>query len=219
VRIVRYFKASARRAHARMRGESADERLLRVLDGFLGEHGGRWKGGSEALRLALLERGAHTVPERPEDLTVKLLKLAETVPGLSVKRGWAGKERAVTVLRVAPEASPSPVAGVGNAGGVGGGNATGNADGEADVPSPKAADLVRFALEGGPMFPDAIAAATGLAYGTVKKVVSQLRKEGMVDDTGETRGQSRQVRLREHRPISRDVLMVEKGSEDEEETA
>ncbi len=43
-RIVRYFKASARRVHARMRGESRDERLLRVLDGFLGEHGGAVEG-------------------------------------------------------------------------------------------------------------------------------------------------------------------------------
>jgi hypothetical protein len=161
--------------------------------------------------LALLERGAHDAPERAEDLTARLLQLAETVPGLSVKRGWEGKDRAVTVLRVAPEASPSPATGVGNAGGVGGGNA----DGEADAPSPKAADLVRFALEGGPMFLDAIAAATGLAYGTVKKVASQLRGE----DTGETKGQSRQVRLKKHRPTPRDVLMVEKGPEDEEDIA
>ena len=190
-----------------MRGESRDERLLRVLDGFLGEHEGRWKGRSEVLRSALLDRGAHDAPERAEDLTSLLLKLAERNPSLSVKRGWAGKERAVTVLRVAPDASPSPATGVGNAGNVGDGNAS------ADVPSPKAADLVRFALEGGPMFLDAIAAATGLAYGTVKKVASQLRGE----DTGETKGQSRQVRLKKHRPIPRDVLMVEKGPEDEEE--
>jgi hypothetical protein len=212
-RIVRYFKASARRVHARMRGESREERLLRVLDGFLGEHGGRWKGRSGCLRAALLDRGAHDAPERAEDLTSLLLKLAERNPSLSVKRGWAGKERAVTVLRVAPDASPSPATGVGNAGNVGDGNAS------ADVPSPKAADLVRFALEGGPMFPDAIAEVTGLAYGTVKKVVSQLRGEGMVEDTGETRGQSRQVRLTKHRPVPRDVLMVEKGPEDEEEIA
>jgi hypothetical protein len=152
-----------------MRGESGDERLLRVLDGFLGEHGGRCKGRSEVLRAALLDRGAHDAPERAEDLTSLLLKLAERNPGLSVKRGWSGKERAVTVLRVAPDASPSPVTGVGNAGGVGGGNATGNVGGDADVPPPKAADLIRFVLEGGPMFPDGIAVAPGLAYGTANE--------------------------------------------------
>jgi DNA-binding transcriptional ArsR family regulator len=47
----------------------------------------------------------------------------------------------------------------------------------------------------GAAFPDEIAEATGLTYGTIKKVVSHLRGEGLVEDTGELRGQSRQVRL------------------------
>ncbi len=140
--------------HLRLQGESRDERLLRVLDGFLDEHGGSWKGRSEDLRAALLEGGVHDVPDRAEDLTAKLLRLSEEEGGFFVKTGWKGKDRAVTVSRRASpqqgvSAALSPGVGVGNIGNVGASNAASNA-GETVG---NAADLVKFALKDGPAYP------------------------------------------------------------------
>jgi hypothetical protein len=54
---------------------------------------------------------------------------------------------------------------------------------------------VKLALEAGPAFPAEIADASGLALKTVKNVLSSLRKDGEVKDTGRTDGQSKQVSL------------------------
>jgi hypothetical protein len=54
---------------------------------------------------------------------------------------------------------------------------------------------VKLALEAGPAFPAEIADASGLALKTVKNVLSSLRKDGEVKDTGKTDGQSKQVSL------------------------
>jgi hypothetical protein len=56
-------------------------------------------------------------------------------------------------------------------------------------------DRVKLALEAGPAFPAEIADASGLALKTVKNVLSSLRKDGEVKDTGKTEGQSKQVSL------------------------
>ena len=54
---------------------------------------------------------------------------------------------------------------------------------------------VKLALEAGPAFPAEIAEDTGLALITVNNVLSRLRKDGDVKDTGKTDGQSMQVSL------------------------
>lgn len=64
--------------------------------------------------------------------------------------------------------------------------------GEATV---NAEDRVLHALADGPAFPDELTEATGLATGTVRNVLTSLRKGGRVEDTGEVKGRSRQVRL------------------------
>ena len=51
------------------------------------------------------------------------------------------------------------------------------------------------ALEDGPAYPDEIADAVSVEVRTVKNRPSTLRKSGKIVDTGETRGQSRQVSL------------------------
>lgn len=57
------------------------------------------------------------------------------------------------------------------------------------------ADRILHALEGGPAFPDELAAAIGAEKSTVKNRLSALRKVGKVEDTGEVRDRSHQVRL------------------------
>jgi AAA domain len=56
-------------------------------------------------------------------------------------------------------------------------------------------DRIAHALKEGPAYPDELADATGLALGTAKNCLTRLRRVGKVEDTGETRGQTRQVRL------------------------
>ncbi len=57
------------------------------------------------------------------------------------------------------------------------------------------ADRILHALESGPAFPDELAAAIGAEKATVKSRLSALRKAGKVEDTGEVRDRSHQVRL------------------------
>jgi hypothetical protein len=65
----------------------------------------------------LVERGLHDAPDRPEDLSAKVLGLSDKTDGLSAKRGWIGKEHAITVALTAPDPTSSP--GVGDVGSVG----------------------------------------------------------------------------------------------------
>src|SRR5215207_5738991 len=58
-----------------------------------------------------------------------------------------------------------------------------------------AADRVQLALEQGPAYPWEIAEFTGLAVKTVKNTLSGLRKQGLVEPTGETENRTEQVRL------------------------
>ncbi|MDP8899712.1 MAG: AAA family ATPase [Actinomycetota bacterium] len=60
---------------------------------------------------------------------------------------------------------------------------------------PSTADLVMDALEGGPKFPDELSDLLNAGRQRVKNALSSLRKQGKVENTGERRGQSRQVRL------------------------
>src|SRR5215218_2121317 len=56
-------------------------------------------------------------------------------------------------------------------------------------------DRVKLALENGPAYPWEIAEHTGLAVKTVKNVLTGLRKQGVVEPTGEVENRTEQVRL------------------------
>ena len=58
-----------------------------------------------------------------------------------------------------------------------------------------ATDRVKLALENGPTYPWEIAEHTGLALKTVKNVLTGLRKQGVVEPTGEVENRTEQVRL------------------------
>jgi DNA-binding transcriptional ArsR family regulator len=57
------------------------------------------------------------------------------------------------------------------------------------------ADRLLLALEGGPAYPEDLAEAIGAEYRTVKNKLTDLRKAGKVEDTGEVRNRSHEVRL------------------------
>jgi hypothetical protein len=54
---------------------------------------------------------------------------------------------------------------------------------------------VKLALENGPAYPWEIAEHTGLAVKTVKNVLTGLRKQEVVEPTGEVENRTEQVRL------------------------
>jgi hypothetical protein len=54
---------------------------------------------------------------------------------------------------------------------------------------------VKLALENGPAYPWEIAEHTGLAVKTVKNVLTGLRKQEVVEPTGEVENRTQQVRL------------------------
>jgi hypothetical protein len=58
-----------------------------------------------------------------------------------------------------------------------------------------ATDRVKLALEHGPAYPWELAESTGLAVKTVKNALTGLRKQGLVEPTGETENRTEQVRL------------------------
>jgi hypothetical protein len=58
-----------------------------------------------------------------------------------------------------------------------------------------ATDRVKLALENGPAYPWEIAEHTGLAVKTVKNVLTGLRKQEVVEPTGEVENRTEQVRL------------------------
>ena len=58
-----------------------------------------------------------------------------------------------------------------------------------------ATDRVKLALENGPAYPWEIAEHTGLALKTAKNVLTGLRKQGVVEPTGEVENRTQQVRL------------------------
>ncbi len=63
-----------------------------------------------------------------------------------------------------------------------------------------APERVKLALEDGPAYPWEIAETTGVQLKTVKNVLTGLRKQGVVETTGQTEGQAEQVRLSVPRP-------------------
>jgi hypothetical protein len=63
-----------------------------------------------------------------------------------------------------------------------------------------APERVKLALEDGPAYPWEIAETTGVPLKTVKNVLTGLRKQGVVETTGQTDGQAEQIRLSVPRP-------------------
>jgi hypothetical protein len=63
--------------------------------------------------------------------------------------------------------------------------------------TPNLREKILLALASGPAFPKEISDATESGYQSVKNAISQLRREGLVEDTGGVESQSRQVRLTE----------------------
>ena len=63
-----------------------------------------------------------------------------------------------------------------------------------------APERVKLILEDGPAYPWEIAETTGVQLKTVKNVLTGLRKQGVVETTGQTEGQAEQVRLSVPRP-------------------
>src|SRR5918994_87793 len=58
-----------------------------------------------------------------------------------------------------------------------------------------ATERVKLALEDGPAYPWEVAEATGIPLKTVKNTLTGLRKQGVVEPTGEVEGRTEQVRL------------------------
>lgn len=71
-----------------------------------------------------------------------------------------------------------------------------NAADLAGEPSLNSVDRVRMALEAGPAYPDEIAEMTALALKTVRNKLSQLRKAGEVEATGDVADDGRTERIR-----------------------
>jgi predicted ArsR family transcriptional regulator len=67
----------------------------------------------------------------------------------------------------------------------------------AEESTTNAGDRVLLTLKDGPAYPEDIAARCAMPKGTVKNELTRLRKRGLVEYTGEVRGQARQVRLTE----------------------
>ncbi len=83
-------------------------------------------------------------------------------------------------------------------------------------------ERVVAALEDGPAYPDELVESTGLTRGTVKNAITALKRAGVAEVTGETRGQMEQVQLAAPaaRPIkgnaasaTNDALSVERALE------
>ena len=195
-KIIEYFLAHTRRVHDILFKETEEERLLRVLSEVVnsqGEEDGsgarRIKMPPEELRRALQEGGVHDV-SAANQLTKALKALAEKEPRLRVEQAWFHGGRALEVILL-PAVRPDILGDtVGAVGTVGAGESA-----PVSLPGAGGARLVKFAWRDGPLLPDEIAERTGLSYGMVKKIVSELRGKGEIEDTGAERGQSRQVRL------------------------
>lgn len=72
--------------------------LRQAVEDQVKENGGEWVATPKEMHDALGENDLALLPDRPNELTKKLLDLARTsASGLSVTRGWRGKDR---VLRV-----------------------------------------------------------------------------------------------------------------------
>ena len=89
-----YFKHQARRIYVGLYSEDPDDRLAADLVAFLRQHNGRWKGSATELHEQL---PSFAKPDTPDLLSRKLGEIADYTSALSVKHGWAGNKRALTL--------------------------------------------------------------------------------------------------------------------------
>lgn len=92
--LLDYCKHQARRVYVDLYGEESDDRLAADVAAFLRERGGYWKGSATELHQEL--RSA-VKPDSPDTLSKKLGELATRTRSLSVKHGWLGNRRAITL--------------------------------------------------------------------------------------------------------------------------
>jgi hypothetical protein len=92
--LLDYFKHQAQRIYVGLYGEDPDDRLAADVAAFLQEHNGHWKGSATELHEQLR---SSVKPGRPDELSKKLGSIADFTPALSVKHGWVGNKRAITL--------------------------------------------------------------------------------------------------------------------------
>ena len=106
--LLAYFKNQADRIYVGLYGEDPDDRLAADVVAFLQQQNGRWKGSATELHKQLVSSAK---PDTPDLLSRKLGKIADYTSALSVKHGWAGNKRALTLTL---ENGVGSVGGVGN---------------------------------------------------------------------------------------------------------
>ncbi len=92
--LLDYFKHQARRIYVGLYGEDPHDRLTADLVAFLQEHDGHWKGSATELQKQLL---SSVKPDSPDVLSKTMGVIAARTPTLTVKHGWEGKNRALTL--------------------------------------------------------------------------------------------------------------------------
>jgi len=92
--LLDYFKNQARRVYVGLYGEDPDDRLAADLAALLREHGGYWKGSATELHEQFI---SPVKPEKPDVLSKKVGEIADRTPALSVKHGWVGNKRSLTI--------------------------------------------------------------------------------------------------------------------------
>jgi hypothetical protein len=92
-RLIRYFKAHARRVYAQLGIATSEDLLAGELKGFLNKHGGEWLGSATELYAELKARESEGLPENPEWLSRMVLAIGERAESLEVVRKKSGSRR------------------------------------------------------------------------------------------------------------------------------
>ena len=102
--LLAYFKAHARRVHARLHGERPEHLLAEALAGFFvrEEGGGSWEGQPSELYGILKARSAPGLPGGEGPFGKRLRQAVGRTPGLSLEEGWRGNEFTVRVALSTP---------------------------------------------------------------------------------------------------------------------
>jgi hypothetical protein len=93
-RVARLLQASGTQNIRRLVRRRPHDKLAADLVAFLQEHDGHWKGSATELHKQLL---SSVKPDSPDVLSRKIGEIAARTPTLTVKHGWEGKNRALTL--------------------------------------------------------------------------------------------------------------------------
>ncbi len=88
--LVAYFKAHARRVHAKLNGDKPQNLLAASLKGFLREQGGRWEGMTEVLYGIFRARSAPGLPRGPVPFGKMIREIARQDDALSLTEAYRG---------------------------------------------------------------------------------------------------------------------------------